>query len=76
MGNALAARIEEELRPIIGIVLARVSVELESKRVGKDPETITLRDVPYLADNLAMQLRLVVGEEMAESAARRVRAIT
>jgi len=75
MPNDLANRIEEELRPLVGIVLARVSVDLESKRIGKSVETIDRFDLPRIADNLAMQLRLLVGEETATTAARRVREI-
>jgi hypothetical protein len=75
MTNILAQRIEEVLRPIVGTVLASVSVDLESKRIGKDPETINRFDLPVLADNLENQLRLVVGPDMACAAAQRVREI-
>ncbi|MDI6692155.1 MAG: hypothetical protein QMD76_02440 [Anaerosomatales bacterium] len=73
MANVLAERIEEVLRPVVGTVLATVSVELESKRIGKTPDTITRLDLPDIADNLAQQLRLVVGPELAQAAAARVR---
>jgi len=73
MPNVLAERIEEVLRPVVGTVLARVSVDLESKRVGKDAETITRFDLPVIADNLALQLKLVVGAELANAAAQRVK---
>ncbi|MBC7265577.1 MAG: hypothetical protein H5T75_01175 [Coriobacteriia bacterium] len=73
MANVLAERIEEVLRPVVGTVLATVSVELESKRIGKTPDTITRFDLPDIADNLAQQLRLVVGPELAQAAAKRVR---
>jgi len=71
--NPLAQRIEETLCPVIGEVLASVSIEVESKRVGKTPETIERSDLPDIAVNLLTALRLVVGEELAESAARKVR---
>lgn len=73
VANVLAERIEEVLRPVVGTVLASVSVELESKRIGKTPDTITRLDLPDIADNLAQQLRLVVGPELAQAAAKRVR---
>ncbi len=75
MPNTLAARIEETLRPIIGTVLASVSVDLETRRIGKTPETVAREDLPQLADNLVGQLRLVVGKDLAEAAAARVRQI-
>lgn len=73
MANLLAQRIEETLRPVIGEVLATVSIDVESKRIGKTSDTIERRDLPDIAANLVTALRLVVGAEMAESAARKVR---
>lgn len=75
MPNILAERIEETLRPIIGSVLASVSVDLETRRVGKTPDTVVREDLPVIADNLVGQLRLVVGQDLAEAAASRVRLI-
>lgn len=73
MGNVLADRIEDTLRPVIGSVLASVSVDLETKRVGKTPDTVGRDDLPAIAENLVGQLRLVVGNDLAEAAATRVR---
>ena len=75
MANDLAQAIEKTLGPLVGVVLAGVSVELETKRIGKDPDSIDVLDLPAIADNLAVQLRLLVGREMAESAAQQVRAL-
>ena len=76
MANLLATRVEETLRPVIGTVLATVSVDVESKRIGKTPDTIERSDLETMADNLVTALRLVVGQEMAEAAARRVRELS
>lgn len=73
MANILAQRIEETLRPIVGTVLASVSVDLESKRIGKTPDTITRADLNDIAENLTAQLRLVVGADLAAAAAQKVR---
>lgn len=73
MPNVLAERIEETLRPIVGTVLASVSVDLESRRIGKTPDTITRADLDEMAANLAAQLRLVVGQDLATAAAQKVR---
>ena len=75
MANLLAQRIEETLRPVIGTVMATVSVDVETKRLGKDPETIDRGDLGALADNLADALRLVVGQDLAEAAATMVRGL-
>ena len=73
MANLVAERIEEVLRPIVGTVLASVSVDLESKRIGKNPDTISGFDLPLIADNLSDALKLLVGPEVAAAAAQRVR---
>ncbi len=73
MPNLLAQRIEETLRPVIGTVMATVSVDVETKRIGKSPDTVERDDLPSLADNLAGALRLVVGQDLAEAAATKVR---
>ena len=73
MANELAQSIEQTLGPLVGMVLASVSVDLETKRVGKTPDTVSILDLPEIADNLAVQLRLLVGCEMAEAAAQQVR---
>jgi hypothetical protein len=73
MPNVLAERIEETLRPIVGTVLASVSVDLESRRIGKTPDTITRMDLDDIASNLTSQLRLVVGNDLASAAAQKVR---
>lgn len=73
MSNALADKIEETLRPVIGTVLAKVSVDVETKRIGKTPDTVERADLPKIADNIVNALRLVVGQELAEAAASKVR---
>lgn len=73
MPNVLAERIEETLRPIVGTVLASVSVDLESRRIGKTSDTITRMDLDDIATNLTNQLRLVVGNDLASAAAQKVR---
>lgn len=76
MANALATAVEEALRPVIGTVLASVSVDVESRRLGKTPDNLERGDLHSMADNLVSALHLVVGRDMAEAAAQRVRALT
>lgn len=68
----LAQRIEETLRPVIGTVLATVSVDVEAKRIGKTVETIGRDDLPAISSNLQDALMLVVGRDLAQAAARKV----
>lgn len=76
MPNLLATRIEETLRPVIGTVLATVSVDVETKRIGKTPDTVDRADLYVISDNLVQALRLVVGQDMAEAAAKKVRELS
>lgn len=69
----LAERIEETLRPVLGSVLASVSVDVEAKRIGKTTDTIDRMDLPVISDNIVTALKLVVGQEMAMVAGRKVR---
>jgi len=71
--NLLAQRIEDVLTPVVGTVLASVSIEVEAKRLGKTPDAITRDDLSPLADNLATALVLVVGKDLADAAAGQVR---
>lgn len=73
MANTLAMRVEETLRPVIGSVLATVSVDVESKRIGKTPDTLEHTDLHKMSQNLVTALNLVVGRALAEAAARKVR---
>lgn len=75
MPNELAGQIEEALRPVIGTVLATVSVDVEVRRIGKTLDTVDQTDVPAIAENLVEALRLVVGPETAVAAAARVREV-
>lgn len=69
----LGDRIEEAITPIVGTVLAAVSVDLESKRIGKTRDSLVRSDLDQVADNLEAQLKLVVGANLAKVAAQRVR---
>ena len=73
MANILAQRIEETLRPVIGTVLATVSVAVEAKRIGKTVDTLEREDLILISDNLVDALRLVVGQDLAKAAAAKVR---
>lgn len=75
VANLLAQRVEEVLRPVIGTVLATVSVDVEAKRIGKSPDTIDRSDLNAIADNIMDALRLVVGQDLAQAAAAKVRDI-
>ncbi len=69
MADSIAQRIEKVLSPLVGEVLTRVSIDLESERIGKTPDTLEQEDLEAFAANLQRQLRLFVGPEVAAKAA-------
>jgi len=75
VAGSLADKIRETLEPLVGAVLTDVSLDLESKRLGKTPDTLEQTDLLQFAANLENQLRLVVGPSVAHTAARKVAAI-
>lgn len=76
MGNDVAQSIEQVLGPLIGQVLARATIDLEARRIGKDRDTLTYGDVAELSGNLSRRLEPFVGADIAEAAARQVRNLT
>jgi hypothetical protein len=76
VANALAMRVEETLRPVIGSVLASVSVDVECKRLGKTPDTLEHSDLNKMSENLVSALNLVVGRDLAQVAAQKVRELS
>ena len=53
-------------------VESRHPVDVESKRLGKTPDTLEHADLNAMSDNLVSALHLVVGQEVAEVAAQKV----
>lgn len=75
MSSDIAAKITAVLAPLVGRVLADVSLDLESKRLGKTAETLALEDLDQFSVSLEQRLRLMVGPDLAKKAARAVAAI-
>ncbi|MBI2838925.1 MAG: hypothetical protein HYX75_11450 [Acidobacteria bacterium] len=57
----VSAAIRDFLTPIVGEFVARTSVNMASKRIGKPPETLTKVDLNPMAEALRPALRTVVG---------------
>ena len=63
------------LTPVVGEFIARTSISMASKRIGKTPETITMGDLPALADALRPALRTILGTPAADSLVRQLRSL-
>jgi ubiquinone biosynthesis protein UbiJ len=63
------------LTPVVGDFIARTSVSMASKRIGKTPDTITEADANALAEALRPALRTVVGNDAAERLVEQIRSL-
>ena len=75
MDESVARQISSAIEPLVGSVLAKVTVDLEAQRLGKNVEDISFGDIPALSMALEQHLVSFVGRDLAEAAATRVREI-
>ena len=72
--NAGAA-VRDLLSPIVGDFVAKTSVSMASKKIGKTPETVTDGDLSNLAEALRPALRTLVGGPAGDALVEKIRAI-
>ncbi|MEW6364335.1 MAG: hypothetical protein AB1714_06810 [Acidobacteriota bacterium] len=63
----VAPRLREVLAPIVGEFVAKTSLSMAAKKIGKTTETVTLGDIPKLAEALRPALRTLIGAQATES---------
>lgn len=71
----VSAAVRDLLAPIVGEFVARTSLSMASKRLGKTPDTISKEDLPGLADALQPALRTLVGAPAADSLVAQLKAL-
>ncbi len=65
-GN-VGSMLRDVLQPILGDFVTKTSVSMASKKIGKTAETITIEDIPKLADALRPALCTLIGAQAADS---------
>jgi hypothetical protein len=63
--NPLTNRIEEILTPLVGAMMARSVIGVQTKKMGVDPEKLSAADLPQIAERFAAHLKIFVGTEKA-----------
>ncbi len=61
------------LTPILGEFVAKTSVSMASKRIGKTPDTLAQEDLPKLSEALRPALRTLLGLQAADSLVEQLR---
>ncbi len=62
------------LAPVVGDFIAKTSLSMASKRIGKTAETIALDDLPAVADGLRPPLCSLLGTPTADAVVARIKA--
>lgn len=75
MADKLAVRICSAITPLLGSVLANVTVDVEARRLGKEPEALEAADLTPLSLAIERHLVSFVGPDLAQAAAARVREV-
>lgn len=73
---SIGLAVKDLLAPIVGDFVARTSVSMASKRLGKTMETVTNADLPALAEALQPALRTLVGVPAADALIAQVRGVS
>lgn len=68
-------KIADALEPLVGPVLARVTVEVEARRLSKEPTDLTYDDIVPMSVAIERHLVNFVGRTVAEAAATKVREV-
>jgi hypothetical protein len=63
--NALANKIVDMLTPLVGAMMANSVITVQAKKMGIDPEKITVAELPQIAERFAGHLKIFVGTEKA-----------
>jgi hypothetical protein len=67
--NKLSKRIEIVLTPLLGTIMAAVTVKIQCEKIGVTPDTLSIPDLPRLADAIEKALVVFVGSSKAKDVA-------
>jgi len=71
----IRATVQEILEGIVGPFVARTSINMASKRIGKTAETLSTDDLPALAAALRPALCTMAGAPAADRLVEQIRAL-
>lgn len=70
--NPYTKKIHAALVPLVGEIVAQGILKSQSKKLGKDEESLSYEDSPKIVEGLRKGLLLFVGSEMASQVAFKV----
>jgi hypothetical protein len=76
LADTLAVKICSAITPLLGSVLASVTVDVEVRRMGKEPDALEAGDLAPLSMAVERHLISFVGPDLAQAAAARVREVS
>ncbi|MDD5491158.1 MAG: hypothetical protein PHV60_00560 [bacterium] len=71
--NKMAKRIEILLTPLLGAIMAAVTVKIQCEKIGVSPETLSIPDLPKLGDAIEKALVVFVGSKKAREVASSIK---
>jgi hypothetical protein len=76
MSNQLYQKIYDMLSPNVGATMAKATLEVQCKKVGATPETLSKSHLPQLAEKVTVALKIFVGSEKAVAIGHQIAELT
>ena len=73
--NKLVKRIEILLTPLLGAIMASVTVKIQCEKIGTSSDTLSIPDLPKLGDAIEKALVVFVGSKKAHEVAGSIKTI-
>lgn len=73
--NKLVRRIEIVLTPLLGSIMASVTVKIHCEKIGVTPDTLCIPDLPKLGDSIEKALIVFIGSTKARDVAGSIKTI-
>ena len=73
--NKLVKRIEILLTPLLGVIMASVTVKIQCEKIGVNPDILSIPDLPKLGDAIEKALVVFVGSSKARDVAGSIKTI-
>lgn len=73
--NKLVRRIEIVLTPLLGAIMASVTVKIQCEKIGVTPATLSIPDLPKLGDAIERALIVFIGSTKARDVAGSIKTI-
>ncbi|MDD5131162.1 MAG: hypothetical protein PHH44_00700 [bacterium] len=73
--NKLVKRIEILLTPLLGAIMASVTVKIQCEKIGTNSNSLSIPDLPKLGDAIEKALIVFVGTQKAREVSSSIKTI-